>query len=345
LNVLHWKKFAGLYEPAFFKKALTDPALHSRVPASPALTHHPTFRTSRPSFLPPLPPCCRLRKLRQKSIDSSRLERRIGDRSMTCFITLAKRDFRGRALSLEYALIGPEKPPDDAPVLVFLHDGLGCVALWRGFPAALCARLRWRGLVYSRFACGASTPRPLDEPFPSDYLEREALEVLPALLRALGIERPWLLGHSDGGSIALIAAGSDAARYAGLVTIAPHYCVEDICLKGIESARIAYEQGDLRGRLAKYHRDADSVFYGWCNAWLDPRRRDWSIECLLENIACPSLAIQGAQDEYATLDQIEAIWRHASHTELLEIDGCGHFPFRHATGAVTDAIVDFAARH
>ncbi|MDR1227820.1 MAG: alpha/beta hydrolase [Azoarcus sp.] len=264
---------------------------------------------------------------------------------MTEFITLPHRGPQGRALTLEYGWVGPENPPEDAPVLIFLHEGLGCAALWREFPAILCARLQWRGLVYSRYAYGASTPRPHDEPFPGDYLEREALEILPALLRALEIERPWLLGHSDGGSIALIAAGSDTARYRGIVAIAPHYCVEEICLKGIERARIAYEQGALRERLAKHHRDVDSAFYGWCNAWLDPRRRGWNIENLLKRIACPSLAIQGVQDEYATLDQIAAIERHAPHTELLAIDGCGHFPFRHAADTVTKAIAGFAARH
>ncbi|MDR1661429.1 MAG: alpha/beta hydrolase [Azoarcus sp.] len=261
---------------------------------------------------------------------------------MNGFITLASGE--ARPLKLEYAWMGPEKPAKDSPVMVFLHEGLGCAALWRDFPAALCERLRWRGLVYSRFAYGASTPRR--EPFPVDYLEREALDVLPALLRALDIERPWLLGHSDGGSIALIAAGSDAACYSGIVTIAPHHCVEDVCLEGIARARIAYEQGDLRKRLAKYHRDADSAFYGWCDAWLDPRRRGWRIEeALLKRIACPSLAIQGARDEYATLEQIEALKRHAPHTELRVIDDCGHFPFRDAAGTVIDAIADFAARH
>ncbi|MDR0702519.1 MAG: alpha/beta hydrolase [Azoarcus sp.] len=261
---------------------------------------------------------------------------------MSGFVTLPR---HGAVLTLEYAWVAPEGLPEDAPVLVFLHEGLGCAASWRKFPAALCERLQWRGLVYSRYAYGASTPRPRDEPFPGDYLEREALGVLPALLRALEIEKPWLLGHSDGGSIALIAAGSDAARYGGIVSIAPHYCVEEICLEGIARACTAYEQGDLRERLAKYHRDVDSAFYGWCNAWLDPRRRGWRIENLLKHITCPSLAIQGAQDEYATLDQIEAIARHAPHTELLAIEGCGHFPFRHAAETVISAIAGFVARH
>lgn len=268
------------------------------------------------------------------------------------FITLPPGASRTRPLQLEYLRIEPEKAAPDGPVMVFLHEGLGCIKLWRGFPAALCERLQWRGLIYSRFAYGASTPRPHGEPFPADYLEREARAVLPALLEALGIERPWLLGHSDGGSIALIAAASKTAnagenaaaappRYAGIITIAPHYCVEEICLAGIARARAAYEQGELRRQLAKYHLDVDSAFYGWCNTWLDPERRGWNIAPLLPAIPCPILAIQGKQDEYATLDQIEAIKRHAPHVELLAIDNCGHSPHLAHTAAVIDSIAAF----
>lgn len=242
---------------------------------------------------------------------------------------------------LEYAWIDPANVAKNAPVIVFLHEGLGSLALWRKFPQALCERLQWRGLVYSRYGYGASMSR--DEPVPQDYLEREALECLPAVLEVFDIERPWLLGHSDGGSIALIAAGDDAARsrYAGIVSIAPHYRVEDVCLQGIERARTAYEQGELRARLAKYHRDVDSVFYGWCDTWLDPARRNWNIETFLKNIACPVLAIQGVQDEYATLDQIEAIERCAPQTHLMEIEGCGHFPFLSHPEKVIEKIAAF----
>jgi len=263
------------------------------------------------------------------------------------FITLPSTDARPRALSLEFIWVGPERAPADAPTLVFLHEGLGCVALWRDFPQALCERLQCRGLVYSRYAYGKSTPRPHDEFFPPDYLEREALEVLPAVLEALGIERPWLIGHSDGGTIALVAAASDpgCARYPGIVTIAPHYRVEEICLAGIEQARLAYEQDELRTRLAKYHRDVDSAFYGWYHAWLSPARRDWSIEALLKDVACPTLAIQGIQDEYATLDQIEAIQRYAPQTKLVKIDECGHFPFLAQRNVVIDAITAFVQDH
>ena len=264
---------------------------------------------------------------------------------MKQFLSLPACDTRSRALSLEYAWFGAKTVPAGAPTLVFLHEGLGCVDLWRGFPSVLCERLQCRGFAYSRFAYGESTPRPHQEPFPVDYLERESLEVLPSVLNALDIERPWLIGHSDGGTIAMFAAANDpgCARYPGIVVIAPHYKAEDMGIAGIERTRAAYEQGDLRRRLAKYHRDVDSAFYGWCHAWLDPARRGWSIEAALKNIACPTLAIQGTQDEYATLEQIEAISHHAPQTKLMKIDGCGHFPFLTQSEAVIEAIAAFVS--
>ncbi|MDR1889114.1 MAG: alpha/beta hydrolase [Zoogloeaceae bacterium] len=256
---------------------------------------------------------------------------------MPDFITLAP---QGRRQTLEYAWVGVADA--HAPVCVFLHEGLGCVALWRQFPARLCARLGLRGLVYSRFAYGASTPRPHDEPFPRDYLHREAVDVLPALLTALDIRQPWLLGHSDGGSIALIAAARNAPALSGIITLAPHYFVEDACLTGIRRARDAYERGTLRQKLAKYHHDVDSAFYGWCNAWLDPARHDWSIEAELPNIACPTLAMQGVEDEYAaSLAQIEGIQRQSPHTALHPLPGCDHNPHLRQPELVIEAIAAF----
>ncbi|GHU23546.1 alpha/beta hydrolase [Betaproteobacteria bacterium] len=260
---------------------------------------------------------------------------------MPDFITLSP---QGRQQTLEYAWVGSTAA--DAPICVFLHEGLGCVALWRQFPAQLCARLGMRGLVYSRFAYGASTPRPHDEPFPRDYLQREAVEVLPALLTALDIQRPWLLGHSDGGSIALIAAAHTArnptTNLSGIVTIAPHYFVEDACLAGIRRAKAAYEHGTLRQKLAKYHHDVDSAFYGWCNVWLDPTHHDWSIEAELAAITCPILAIQGVEDEYAaSLAQIEGIQRQAPHTVLSPLSGCDHNPHLRQPQRVIEAIAAF----
>lgn len=260
---------------------------------------------------------------------------------MPDFITLSP---QGRRQTLEYAWVGSTDA--DAPVCVFLHEGLGCVALWRQFPAQLCARLGMRGLVYSRFAYGASTPRPHDEAFPRDYLRREAIEVLPALFTALDIRQPWLLGHSDGGSIALLAAARNSTTLSGIIAIAPHYFVEDACLAGIRRAKAAYEQGaqggNLRQKLAKYHHDVDSAFYGWCNIWLDPTYRDWSIETDLAAITCPTLAMQGIEDEYAgSLAQIEGIQRQAPHTVLHPLSGCDHNPHLRHPERVIEAIAGF----
>jgi pimeloyl-ACP methyl ester carboxylesterase len=255
------------------------------------------------------------------------------------FITLSP---RGREETLEYAWVGAEDPErPNAPVLVFLHEGLGSIALWRDFPARLCEVLGMRGLVYSRFGYGASTPRPAGEAFSPDYLEQEATKVLPALMDALTIKNPWLVGHSDGGSIALLAAIHDSARLSGIVTIAPHYFVEAVCLEGIEKARHAYEKGRLRARLARYHRDVDSAFYGWCEVWLNPSRRNWSIEAALCKITCPVLAIQGDADEYATLEQIDGIQRQVPQTRLFVMAHCGHSPHLQQPEAVCEAIRAF----
>ena len=245
---------------------------------------------------------------------------------------------------LETTFVGPDAARRVGPGMVFLHEGLGSIELWRDFPEALCARLGWEGLVYSRVGYGWSGLRPGDGRVPADYLEREAIQALPDLLAASEMERPWLLGHSDGGSIALIAAACAPERYAGIVVIAPHYCVEDKCLEGILRAREAFEHGDLRKRLARYHDNVDAMFYGWCDTWLDPARRGWSIEPLLASVRCPVLAIQGVEDEYATLDQIEAIARHAPQTELLKIPDCGHFPFLKQPDVVIEAIAAFVAK-
>ena len=248
---------------------------------------------------------------------------------------------RGRKQTLEYVWMGAAAT--NRPILVFLHEGLGSVALWRDFPERLCARLGRRGLAYSRMGYGASTPHPHDEPLPRHYLRREAVEVLPALLEALDVaqQKPWLIGHSDGGSIALLAASYDAASYSGIVAIAPHYFVEDVCLEGIRRASAAFETGDLRARLARYHQDVDGAFHGWRDIWLDPAYRDWRIETELKRITCPVLAIQGDADEYATLEQINGIRRQAPQTELLVLPQCGHSPHLQQPEATLAAIATF----
>ncbi len=233
----------------------------------------------------------------------------------------------------------------DAPLLVFLHEGLGSVAMWKDFPQRLCDALGCRGLVYSRPGYGRSTPRAVHERWEPDYLHRQAREVLPALLHALGVtdERYRLFGHSDGGSIALLHAARFPDRVAGAVVLAPHIMVEQMSLDGIALTRDAYLRTDLRDRLARYHDDPDSAFWGWNDIWLDPRFRTWSIEADLADIRCPLLAVQGLDDAYGTLEQIRGIARRVPGTHLLEWTRCGHVPHRDQPEALIDATRAFFA--
>ena len=224
--------------------------------------------------------------------------------------------------------------------LVFLHEGLGSVAMWRDYPQQLCDALGVRGLVYSRPGYGQSTPRATDEHWAPDFMHRQAHEVLPALLQALGVtQAPWLFGHSDGGSIALLFASLHPT--AGLMVMAPHIMVEDVSIRSIAMAKQAYENTELRQRLARYHSDVDSAFWGWNHIWLAPEFRDWSIEQELSTITCPVLAIQGIHDEYGTLAQIRNIQHQVPHTQLLELENCGHSPHRDQAQALTQGCVSF----
>lgn len=254
--------------------------------------------------------------------------------------------WRGRRVRLEFGWVGPARPAADAAVLVFLHEGLGSRAMWRDFPARLCTALGLPGLVWSRPGYGRSTPRAADEHWAPDFLQRQATEVLPALLQALGVRQPvWLFGHSDGGSIALLHAAQAApGALLGLVVLAPHICVEPVSVASIERARLAYLGTDLRARLAKHHDDPDSAFWGWNRIWLDPAFRDWRIGAAeLAAIRCPVLAIQGLDDEYGTLAQIRGIRDALPATELLELPGCGHSPHRDQPEAVIAAVQRFMA--
>jgi pimeloyl-ACP methyl ester carboxylesterase len=228
----------------------------------------------------------------------------------------------------------------EAPLFVFLHEGLGSVAMWRDYPQQLCDALGVRGLVYSRPGYGQSTPRDADEHWKPNFMHAQAHEVLPALLKALEVhEAPWLFGHSDGGSIALLyAARHDTA---GVVVLAPHIRVEDVSVESIAQAKEAYENTDLRQRLARYHADVDSAFWGWNRIWLAAEFRDWSIDYELSTITCPVLAVQGVNDEYGTLAQIRDIQKHVPHTQLLELNLCGHSPHRDQPQALTQACVNF----
>ncbi|MBL8287648.1 MAG: alpha/beta hydrolase [Rubrivivax sp.] len=243
-----------------------------------------------------------------------------------------------------------------APLIAFLHEGLGSVSMWRDFPERLCRSVGARGLVFSRPGYGRSTPRAVGERWAPDFMHRQAREVLPALLAALAREgtlregEPLLLfGHSDGGSIALLAAAAQAEGFAplapfpiaGLVLLAPHILVEDVSVASIARAREAYLGTDLRARLARHHADPDSPFWGWNDIWLAPEFKAWSIEEEIAAVRCPVLAMQGLDDEYGTLEQVRGIARRVRDTRLIEIPQCGHSPHRDQPGRVIDAVAAF----
>lgn len=226
---------------------------------------------------------------------------------------------------LEWTAWGP--PPERAPTLVFLHEGLGCVALWRDFPERLAERTGWGAFAYSRQGYGGSTPCAL--PRPIRYMHEEGERILPAVLEAAGIRDYLHIGHSDGGSIALIHAGS-AKRpgLRGLITEAAHVFNEDVCVAAIRSIRDRYREGDLRARLARYHgSNTECAFWGWCDTWLAPGFRDWNLEPYLSPIDLPWLVVQGADDDYGTLAQVDAIEAGASGPCQRFIPaGCRHAP-------------------
>ncbi len=252
-------------------------------------------------------------------------------------------DWAGRRVSIEYQWLRREDAA--APLLVFLHEGLGSVSMWREFPRELCEALPCRGLVYSRPGYGQSTPRAADETWGTDFMHRQAHEVLPALFRALGVDaskdKPWLFGHSDGGSIALLFAARFPGQVAGVIVVAPHIWVEDISVASIAQARSAYLQTDLRQRLARYHADVDSAFWGWNDIWLLPAFRHWRIDDELSAITCPLLAVQGANDAYGTLEQVRGIARAVPQCTVVALADCGHAPHRDQKDRLIAAVRDF----
>ena len=236
-------------------------------------------------------------------------------------------------------------PPldDGAPAIVFLHEGLGSIALWRDFPARLGARTGCATIVYSRYGNGFS--EVLREPRTVDYMHHEALVVLPELLAAHNVERPILFGHSDGASIALIYAAAFPDRAAALVLEAPHVIVEDISVKSIAAIGETYRTTSLREKMARHHSDVDATFYGWNDIWLAPAFRSWSILEMLPQITAPALAIQGVDDEYGTLAQLELLTRaSAGTTDLLVLAGCGHAPHRDRPDVVEGAAAAWIAQ-
>jgi pimeloyl-ACP methyl ester carboxylesterase len=252
--------------------------------------------------------------------------------------------WRGRPVRIEYQWIAPER--GDAPLLVFLHEGLGSIAMWKDFPERLCEAGGFRGLVFSRPGYGRSTPRAGNESWDVDFMHRQAHEVLPAFFEAIGLNdgkapAPWLFGHSDGGSISLLYAARFPDRVAGLVVLAPHILVEDVTVAHIELARKAYLETDLPQKLGRYHDDPDSAFWGWNDIWLHPPFRQWNIETELPAIRCPILAMQGVDDEYGSLRQIRGIAAQVPGTELLEIPDCGHSPHRDQSETAIVATISF----
>lgn len=244
--------------------------------------------------------------------------------------------------ALEYEWVGAAAP--GAPTLVFLHEGLGSIRQWRDFPQQVVDATGSRALVYSRYGYGRSDV--LAEPRVGvDFMHREALDALPELVAQLGLERPILVGHSDGASIALIYAGAGHPVRA-VAAMAPHVFVEPICVDSIRAARAAFGATDLGQRLGKYHRDPRKTFHLWADAWLDPEFLKWSIEEMLPRIACPVLAIQGEDDDYGTLEQLERIRRGVRGTcEIVKLPACGHAPFRDQPQAVLDALTRFVHEH
>jgi pimeloyl-ACP methyl ester carboxylesterase len=239
---------------------------------------------------------------------------------------------------LEYRWIRAAR--QDAAPLVFLHEGLGSVALWGDFPDRLVAATGSGALIYSRYGFGRS--EPLRQPRTLDYLDREALDALPAVLEDRGIERPVLVGHSDGATIAIIHAAAGRWPVRGLVLEAPHVFVEDITIRGIERARAEYNAGRLREKLQPWHEDVDATFRGWADLWLQPEFRSWNIERILAGLGCPVLVIQGEEDRYGTAAQLEAIERGASGlVETMMLPGCGHAPHAEQSEIVLAAIARF----
>jgi pimeloyl-ACP methyl ester carboxylesterase len=244
---------------------------------------------------------------------------------------------------LEYAWHGPR--PESAPTLVLLHEGLGSVSMWRDFPARLAEVTGLGALVYSRAGYGGSDPVPL--PRPLTFMHEEALEVLPAVLDAAGVREAVLVGHSDGGSIALIhAGGGPGARVRALLLEAPHVFCEELSVRSIAEAATRYRQGDLRRALERHHgANVDVAFWGWNGAWLDPGFRDWNIESYLGGVRAPVLVLQGERDEYGTLRQLEAIAAGCGGpVERLVLADCGHSPHRDQPEAVLSAMAAFLRR-
>lgn len=245
----------------------------------------------------------------------------------------------GRSIACEWHNQAASGKPD----LVFLHEGLGSIRQWRDFPAKIAAASGRRALVYDRYGYGQSdilreARRTIR------FMHDEGLSALPELLKNLEIVNPVLIGHSDGASIALIHAGAGHA-VSGVVAMAPHVFIEPICLSAIENAKQDFASTELPQRLGRYHRDVKKTFYGWADVWTEGNFKSWDIRTeYLANIRAPVLAIQGEQDEYGTMQQLDEIARHVpAPCELLKVPDCGHTPFRDQPEKIAEAVLRFLA--
>jgi pimeloyl-ACP methyl ester carboxylesterase len=257
-------------------------------------------------------------------------------------------DWDGQQVSIEYQW--PGDCDRSRPLVVFLHEGLGSLSMWKDFPDRLCSMAGCRGLVFSRPGYGRSTPRADGKRWSVDYMHRQAYDVLPKLLRALEIDTSlapiWLFGHSDGGSIALLYASRYPSRTAGLILLSPHIMVEELSVNAIARARSNFldaDSNDFREKLGRYHDDPDSVFWSWNDIWLSPAFRQWSIEDELASIRCPLLAVQGIDDEYGTLEQVRGIARRVARAQVAELADCGHSPQRDQPDRLIDLCANFIA--
>ncbi|MCX6235340.1 MAG: alpha/beta hydrolase [Bacteroidetes bacterium] len=244
--------------------------------------------------------------------------------------------------SLSYVFVNERFNNPGKPWLIFLHEGLGCIGKWKDFPEKLSEEVHLPALVYDRYGYGESDP--LKEARKPDFLHTEALVVLPEILEKLSIKKPVILiGHSDGGSIALIFAARFPQRVKALIVEAPHVLVEEVSAKGLQAAILAYQYGDLKERLYKYHGDqTDSMFWGWANIWTHPDNRNWNIEDYLPGTTSPLLFIQGADDEYGSVAQLHAIQKAVKgRLESEIIPGCSHVPHQQAEEFVMERMTDF----
>ncbi|MDO9596321.1 MAG: alpha/beta fold hydrolase [Azoarcus sp.] len=243
---------------------------------------------------------------------------------------------------LEYVRLPSAHPREGAPAIVFLHEGLGSISMWRDFPQKVADATGCEAVVYSRAGYGRSDPATL--PRAVSYMHDEGLAVLPALLAELGLDSPILFGHSDGGSISLLCAGGTDTPLAGVIVMAPHVLVEDVSVKSIAEAGVAWATTDLPVKLGKHHQNVEAVFRGWNDIWLHPEFRAWNIEDYLPRIQCPVLAIQGEDDEYGTMEQIDRIAAKAKDVELVKLADCRHSPHKDQPQAVIDAVLAFVER-